>query len=133
MIYVLDTDILSLLAHHRSQEAAHIRRRIVDLPDDAVATTIVNYEEQIRGWMAYLSRAKTPQTEIVAYSRLMDNLRVFRKLKVLPYDETAVRGVDELSSRAIRIGRMDLKIAAITLAIDATLITRNILDFQRVP
>jgi predicted nucleic acid-binding protein len=53
MTYVLDTDILSLLAHRDSPEAPRIRRRIAELPaEDAVVTTIVNYEEQIRagGW-----------------------------------------------------------------------------------
>ena len=64
MIYVLDTDILTLLAHEGSNAAANVRRRIVDLPDDAIATTIVNYEEQIRGWMAYLSSAKTVEAEL---------------------------------------------------------------------
>ncbi len=59
MIYVLDTDILSLLAHEGSREAANIRRRVVDTPENSVATTVVNYEEQIRGWMAYLTRAKS--------------------------------------------------------------------------
>ncbi len=77
--------------------------------------------------------SKVIDSEIVAYSRLMDNLRLFRKLRVLPYDDTAVRTRDELTSQAVRIGRMDLKIAAITLAYGATLITRNRLDFQRVP
>jgi hypothetical protein len=32
MIYVLDTDILSLLAHQDSPEAPRIRRRIAELP-----------------------------------------------------------------------------------------------------
>ena len=30
-------------------------------------------------------------------------------------------------------GTMDLKIAAITIANDATLLTRNVVDFQRIP
>ena len=46
MIYVLDTDILTFLAHEGSREAANIRRRIVDVSDeDSVATTVVNYED----------------------------------------------------------------------------------------
>ena len=58
MIYVLDTDILSLLGHEDSPEAPRIRRRIAQLsPDDSVVTTVINFEEQMRGWMAALSRA----------------------------------------------------------------------------
>ena len=33
----------------------------------------------------------------------------------------------------IRVGTMDLKIAAIALANDSTLLTRNIQDFSKVP
>jgi tRNA(fMet)-specific endonuclease VapC len=68
MIYILDTDTLSLLARKDSEEGPHIRRRIVGLPtDDSVVTTVVNYEEQIRGWMALLSRAKSTSAELSAY------------------------------------------------------------------
>jgi tRNA(fMet)-specific endonuclease VapC len=36
-------------------------------------------------------------------------------------------------SQGIRIGTLDLKIAAITIAHDATLLTRNTVDFAKVP
>jgi hypothetical protein len=43
MIYVLDTDILSLLAHKDSPEAPRIRQRILELPTEhSVATAIIN-------------------------------------------------------------------------------------------
>ena len=38
-----------------------------------------------------------------------------------------------LAKRRIRIGTQDLKIAAVTLAHDATLLTRNTGDFAEVP
>jgi tRNA(fMet)-specific endonuclease VapC len=38
-----------------------------------------------------------------------------------------------LRRKGIRIGTMDLRIASITLAHDATLLTRNSVDFARVP
>ena len=47
MLYLLDTDILSLMAHEDSPEAPRIRRRIVQLdPDDSTVTSIINFEEQ---------------------------------------------------------------------------------------
>ncbi len=90
MIYVLDTDILSLLAHDDSPEAPCIRRRIAELPaDDRIVTTVVNYEEQMRGWMAALTKAKSPRREIEIYDRLLRHLATFRHMVVLPYDDAA--------------------------------------------
>ena len=40
---------------------------------------------------------------------------------------------EQLRSMRLRIGTMDLRIAAITLAYGATLVTRNVQDFQRIP
>lgn len=51
----------------------------------------------------------------------------------LPFDETAANIFDELRVQKIRIGTNDLAIAAITLSVSGILITRNIVDFQRVP
>lgn len=132
MIYVLDTDILSLLAHQDSPEAPRVRRRIAELlEEDAVVTTIINYEEQMRGWMAALSRSKSPKAEVQVYGRLLQHLQTFRRMTVLPYDDTAASVANRL--RKVRIGRMDLKIASIALSSDAVLITRNAADFTRIP
>jgi tRNA(fMet)-specific endonuclease VapC len=54
-------------------------------------------------------------------------------MPVLPFDERAAVVFDELKRKRIRIGTQDLKIAAIALANDATIITRNVRDFSRVP
>ena len=38
---------------------------------EARTTTIITYEEQTRGWMAYMARTKTVAQEIGAFRRLM--------------------------------------------------------------
>jgi tRNA(fMet)-specific endonuclease VapC len=132
MIYILDTDIMSLLAHRDSPEAPRIRRRIAELPpEDEVVTTVINYEEQMRGWMAALTRAKRPEAQVQVYARLLHHLQTFRRMTVLPYDTTAAAVLAGLGKP--RIGSMDLKIASIVLAAHAVLITRNTADFRRVP
>ncbi len=45
---VLDTDLLSLLERDRP-EAATLRRRLRGVEARAVVTTIINFEEQMRG------------------------------------------------------------------------------------
>jgi len=84
MIYVLDTDILSLLAHQNSPEAPRIRRHIVELSaEDHVVTTVITYEEQMRGWMAALRQIKSSASEVPVYARLLQHLETFRRITVL--------------------------------------------------
>ena len=54
-------------------------------------------------------------------------------MTVLPFDVRAAAHFDELKGQRIRVGTQDLKIAAIALANDATVLTRNTQDFSRVP
>jgi tRNA(fMet)-specific endonuclease VapC len=133
MTYVLDTDILSLLAHRDSPEAPCIRRRIAQLPaEHAVVTTVINYEEQMRGWMAALSQARSSRSEIQIYARLLQHLITFRRMTVLEYDDAAARMADRLRRNGMRIGAMDIKIAAIVIAREGVLVTRNTADFRKV-
>jgi tRNA(fMet)-specific endonuclease VapC len=133
MIYILDTDILSLPGHKDSPEAPLIRRRIVELPaEHSVVTTVINYEEQMRGWMAALSRAKSSKAEVEVYTRLLHHLASFRRMTVLEYADAAARIAEQPRKRRLPIGAMDLKIAAIVLAHDAILITRNSSDFRKI-
>ena len=49
------------------------------LEAEARTTTIITYEEQTRGWMAYMARTKTVAEEIEAYGRLKIHLRELSK------------------------------------------------------
>jgi hypothetical protein len=51
-MYVLDTDHMSLL-EWGGEGSAQLRERLADLENDQLATTIMSYEEQIRGWTAF--------------------------------------------------------------------------------
>jgi tRNA(fMet)-specific endonuclease VapC len=52
---------------------------------------------------------------------------------LLPWDAEAAELFQRLRRQGVRIGSMDLKIGCIALAHDATLLTRNTVDFARVP
>jgi tRNA(fMet)-specific endonuclease VapC len=52
---------------------------------------------------------------------------------VLNFDESAAERLLHLRRTRIRLGSMDLKIAAIALSRGATLLSRNLADFRRVP
>ena len=132
MTIVLDTDHMSLL-EWGDEGSESLRERLVDAGSEDVATTIVSYEEQMGGWMAYIASAKTVRQQVEAYSRLRRQLENYRQIPILDFDDTAATEFQRLRRSRIRIGTMDLKIAAITRSRDALLLSRNLVDFQKVP
>ena len=129
---LLDTDHMSQL-QRGGAEGKQIRLRLHALPQDDVATTIVSYEEQMRGWLARLARATTPERQIFDCGELKKLLQGYCSFAVLDYGAGAAAEFQRLLALKLRIGMMDLKVAAITLAINATLLTRNMVDFGKVP
>lgn len=57
----------------------------------------------------------------------------YRNIEVLGFDNRAATEFQRLQSLKIRIGAMDLKIAAIAFSHNATLLSRNLKDFSKVP
>jgi tRNA(fMet)-specific endonuclease VapC len=128
---VLDTDHLVELDRGSSQGAA-LQQKLEDA-GDAVATTIISAEEQFRGWLAQLHRQRDPHEQIATYQRLQRRIAFFAAWHVLPWATDAADILQGLRRQRVRIGTMDLKIASIVLAHDATLLSRNLRDFQQVP
>jgi tRNA(fMet)-specific endonuclease VapC len=96
-------------------------------------TSIVNAEEQLRGWLAQINRQKTPRKQIPAYEKLQVLLRFLRPISLLAFDECAADEFDRLRRMKVRIGSADLKIACIALVHDAILLSANLRDFRQVP
>lgn len=128
---VLDTDHVSALSLP-SEVGLELLERIGASRQDA-ATTVVTVEEQLRGWLAEIHRLADPHRQILAYERLQDRIDFFAAWTVLPWDTAAADLFVRFRRERVRIGSMDLKIACITLAHDATLLTRNASDFAQVP
>ena len=87
----------------------------------------------MRGWLAFIAKAKTPEQQIYAYERLHRSLEAYRNTTVLDFDENAASVFKDLKSQKIRVGAMDLKIAAIVISRNAILVSRNLRDFEEVP
>jgi tRNA(fMet)-specific endonuclease VapC len=130
---VLDTDHMSLLEWSDARGSATLRARLRVLQPAEVTTTIISYEEQMRGWMAYLARTRSIARQMEAYRRLHRQLQNYCQIPVLTFDEEAAVTFQRLRRARLRMGTMDLKIAAIVLSRDATLLSRNLADFHQVP
>lgn len=131
-MYLLDTDHMSLL-ERSGPEGARIRERLRSVPLDDVATTVISYEEQMRGWLSRIARATKSERQLAVYRELKKQLRNYCDIAVVDYDASAIAEYERLKKTRIRLGTMDLKIAAIALANNSILLTRNLSDFQKVP
>ncbi|GIK55953.1 MAG: type II toxin-antitoxin system VapC family toxin [Chloroflexi bacterium] len=129
MKYVLDTDHVTLHQRNHPQVVGRIREC---MPDD-LAITVITVQEQMRGRLAEVSRAKSDLH--VAYAQLQATVDYFCGLTVLVFDTDAQQQFRQLQSQKIRIriGTLDLRIAAIALSQNVTLITRNRRNFEQVP
>ncbi|MGH9833545.1 MAG: type II toxin-antitoxin system VapC family toxin [Blastocatellia bacterium] len=61
------------------------------------------------------------------------HLDTYLEIRVLEFDAEAATEFQRLQRLRLKVGTMDLKIAAIALAREATVLTKNIKDFSRVP
>ena len=116
---ILDTDCLSLLDRERLIESSNLRQTLDKFPVDEIFTTIITFEEQMRGWLAFIAKAKNLEAQIPAYQKLHRFLESYRNTEVLDFDEKAAREFERLRSQKIRIGTMDLKIASIAISNNA--------------
>src|SRR2546425_4361437 len=130
---VLDTDHMSLLEWSGAQGSATLRTRLATLQPAEVVTTIISYEEQVRGWMAYIARTRSITQQVEAYRRLHRQLDNYCRIPVIAFDAPAAVRFQQLRRTRLRIGTMDVKIAAIVLSREATLLSRNLADFGQVP
>lgn len=131
-MYLLDTDNMTLL-EQANPDAIRLKNRIAAVPPDDLATTIISYEEQTRGWLAVSALSRTPQAQVTAYRRLKRHLQIYSKIAVIDFDERAAAEFMRLKQAKVGIGTMDLKIAAIGLAKDAIVLTRNVQYFSKIP
>jgi tRNA(fMet)-specific endonuclease VapC len=126
-MYVLDTDHVSLY----QQGNVQIGERLKTLAPKQLAVTVVSYEEQVAGRLAVARRAQTVEARVEAYRWLQFTLDFYCRVPVLQFNQTAGRILRHLQQLKLRVGTKDLLIGAITLANDATLLTRNYQDFHK--
>lgn len=129
MLYILDTDHISLLQRGHSL----VQKRFLEISASNRATTIISQTEQFLGWWSEITQVRSEAEVARKFQYLQASLVVFNTIPVLPYDEAAANEFVQLRSRKVRIGTQDLRIASIALSRNATVVTRNLRDFQKLP
>ncbi len=131
MMYIFDTDHLSLIQRN-GEDGKRILARLATVNDPEVAVTVITYEEQIKGRLSVLARAKTLDEQVFAYQGIQQVAIDYLKIAIIPFDHAAALEYQRLRKAYPRLGNMDLKIAAISLTNNALLLTRNKSDFGQI-
>jgi tRNA(fMet)-specific endonuclease VapC len=129
--YILDTDCFSLWQQNHPMMVQR-----VEVNAENLAVTIVTVEEVIRGWFNVIRQASEPSQAdklVLAYTKLWDTLDDFKNLNILKFDQNASTIYTKFHRQIRLIGSQDLRIAAIVLANNAILVTRNHRHFSQVP
>ncbi len=127
-MYIFDTDHLSLIQRN-GDDGKRILARLATIEDAEVAVTVITYEEQARGRLSLLAKAKTLDEQVLAYQGLQQLATDYCSIPIIPFNRNASVEYQRLRKAYPRLGNMDLKIAAIALTNQAILLTRNQSDF----
>jgi predicted nucleic acid-binding protein len=126
-MYLFDTDILSSLL--RRMPSTTLIAKLASVPPEQQFTSSITLGELVYG--AY----KLGTRGAALLERLEKTL--LPNLPILPFDAAAARRYGEvradLEQRGLPIGDADLRIAAIALVRDFTVVTGNLRHFQWVP
>jgi|SRR5580765_444170 len=128
-LHILDTDTLSLFQDGHAAVITHAKTR----PQEDVAITVLTIEEQLSGWYTVLRQAKDNTKLAWAYRRLAENVKFLSRLKIIAFDEPAIRRFQALLKLKLKVRATDLRIAATAIEHNATLVTRNARDFKLIP
>ena len=130
---VLDTDTMTVWLDVRHSLRDLLVRRLGRPDAIRRVTTVVSFQEQMGGWLAIIHRARKAEQIVRGYANLRQAFEGYRAFELLPYDPEAQSQFEALCRQRVRVPTMDLRIACIALANNATLLTRNLGDFRQVP
>ena len=128
---ILDTDHVSLILRGDNK----LRERAVR--EANLSITVVTFQEVFNGWTTRINQAKPDEDFVALYSRLHSAIDYFKQTEILNFDSDSDMVFRSLlkNNPPLRKARLqwDMRIAAIALANDATIVTRNTKDFTQVP
>jgi tRNA(fMet)-specific endonuclease VapC len=131
--YLLDTDHISFLQRRSGTEFACLIRRMDQHSPSVFALSVVSFHEQVLGAHNFINRARINTDIERGYGLLSEILHGFLFAPVLPFDAQAIAIFEKFQQQRVRVSTMDLRIAAIAVSRNLTLLTRNAKDFDKVP
>lgn len=128
---ILDTDHVSLILWGDER----LKEQVDQHPE--ACTTVITIQEIFNGWVTRINQAKPNDDFVELYSRFINTIDYLKQAEILNFDRAADQCFRSLLQqnpplRKARLQR-DMRIAAIALSQDATIVTRNQRDFGQVP
>jgi tRNA(fMet)-specific endonuclease VapC len=131
-LYILDTDHISLFLGNYPP----VRDRVLQTKADC-SITVISVQEIFNGWVGQLNRVENEAYKIEIYQRLHLTTQFIQQMSVINYEQAASERYQQIIKvnpiLAKRRLEKDMRIAAIALANDAIIVTRNKRDFEQVP
>lgn len=128
---LLDTDAISFIQRGKGPRYEALTRMLDEAEDD-VYVTVISLDEQIHGAFKEIA-SNDAMVRIRGYRRLHDLADDYCGRPMLDYDDKAESIFDRLKGMKGRPGTKDLRLASIALSHDATLVTGNVSDFEKIP
>jgi tRNA(fMet)-specific endonuclease VapC len=129
-LYILDTDCVSLILYNHPQ-------LITKTAKHQVAVTIITVQELFNGWVNRINDPSQVNNLPQLYSKFSTTVKYLQTMEILDFTSEADNCLRKLlkDNPLLRKNRIqkDMRIAAIALSIDATVVTRNQRDFTQVP
>jgi tRNA(fMet)-specific endonuclease VapC len=130
-MWILDTNHYSEI--ERNTVIGRALHERLQNSNDPVFVTIITAQEVLKGWLAAINRHHQLDDGVRAYRDFQTSLDGFGDWFLLPWSEDAAFIFNRIRTRNPNKGTLDLRIASIALEHDVTVLTRNLVDFQRVP
>ncbi len=132
-LWIFDTDHVSFLLRGHPQVIAHLKKVTTQ-----TKTTIITVQKIFNGWMGELNQPQTKREAILnQYRQLFIAMELLKSLPILEFDAAAYDRYEALLGQNPNLRKQrlqkDLRIAAIALSHNATIVSRNRRDFEQVP
>jgi len=126
--FILDTDTLQYFQSGVPDVVERVRMHLAD----GIAITIISFEEQLDGWNAALKRVSKdhPERLVPIYDKMSQATRFMTELDIKPFTLDAALLYAKMRKAYRRSDAYDLRIAAIAMNSQATLVTNNTDDFK---
>lgn len=131
-MFLLDTNHYSEFVR-KSAAGLRLRDRMELSHVEDFFLSIITPQEVLKGWLAEIQPHRQLDRGVRSYAQFQDSLADLQRWTCLPWSTDSADIFDSLKSAKLTIGALDMRIASIALEYGATLLTRNLVDFVKIP